>query len=216
MQSAHSFLRLWTHENRRVFKDRLTNDTDRVWIDTLLSDTLVKYFSVTWNEIEPNGPLLFGDYLDGMGAEQRVYDEVKDIGKAVQLMEEARNEYNEENSPMKLTLFTDCVEHISRISRVLRQPGGNALLLGVGGSGRQSLTKLACYMSEYELFQIEVSKQYGLNEWREDLKKLLLSAGLKEQPTVFLVTDTQLTNELFYNDLNNILNSGDVPNLYSD
>ena len=47
------------------------------------------------------------------------------------------------------------VEHTSRINRVIRQKGGHALLVGLGGSGRQSLAKLAAFIAGFDLFRRE-------------------------------------------------------------
>lgn len=69
-----------------------------------------------------------------------------------------------------LALLSYVLEHLSRISRVLKQPGGNALLVGVGGSGRQSITRLATSMGHMTMFQPEISKTYGITEWRDDLR----------------------------------------------
>ena len=130
-------------------------------------------------------------------------------------MEEALDDYNgETTAPMKLVMFLDAIEHVSRICRVIRLPLGNALLLGVGGSGRQSLTRLAAALEEFDLFSIEVAKGYGKNEWRDDLRKVLLMAGAEGTNVVFLFTDTQIVQENFLEDINNILNSGEVPNLW--
>ena len=94
---------------------------------------------------------------------------------------------------MNLVMFMDAVRHVSRISRVIRQPGGNALLLGVGGSGRQSLSKLATYMSTFQIYSITISKGYGPNEWRDNLRECLMNAGVENQNVVFLFNDTQVT-----------------------
>lgn len=115
---------------------------------------------------------------------------------------------------MKLVMFLDACQHVSKICRVLRQPQGNALLLGVGGSGRQSLSKLATYINNFKVYQIEVVKGYNMTNWRDNLKFVLLQCGVEGKATTFLFVDTQIINEQMLEDMNNVLNSGDVPQLY--
>ena len=49
------------------------------------------------------------------------------------------------------------------------------------------------YRADFECVQIELAKNYGVNEWREDLRKVMMKAGLENNPTVFLFSDTQVS-----------------------
>ncbi|KAK9888346.1 hypothetical protein WA026_000601 [Henosepilachna vigintioctopunctata] len=134
----------------------------------------------------------------------------------VEKMEYYLHEYNLiSKSPMNLVMFQFAIEHVSRVSRVLTQPNGNCLLVGIGGSGRHSAVKMASFMAEYNVYEIELSRNYGIIEWRDDLKKLLLKAGTEGKTTTFLFADTQISDELFIEDINTVLNTADVPNLYA-
>jgi dynein heavy chain len=121
---------------------------------------------------------------------------VDDFAKFQKRIEDYLEDFNSGSKvPMKLVMFLDACDHVSRICRILRQPLGNALLLGVGGSGRQSLSKLATYISNFRIYQIEVIKGYSMRDWRENAKTCLMMAGVEGKPTSFLFVDTQIINE---------------------
>ena len=155
--------------------------------------------------------------MNGIDVDPRFYQPIPDMEEFLHKIEDYLEEYNDTvRNPMKLVMFLDACEHVSRISRVLRQPQGHALLLGVGGSGRQSLSRLGSFIANYKISQIEVIKGYNMTNWREDIKKVLMTAGVENKPLTFLFVDTQIINEQMLEDINNVLNSGDVPNLYKN
>jgi dynein heavy chain len=89
------------------------------------------------------------------------------------------------------------------------------MCLHAGGSGRKSLARLATYVADQKCFTIEISKNYRVAEFREDLKALYRVAGCQNKPTTFLFDETQIKYETFVEDINNILTSGEVPNLFT-
>ena len=102
----------------------------------------------------------------------------------------ALNEYNETNAVMDLVLFEDAMKHVCRIARIILNPGGHALLVGVGGSGKQSLSKLAAHLCGYDVARIVISGSYGINNLKEDLQIMYKKAGLQDSGIMFLLQDS--------------------------
>lgn len=103
-----------------------------------------------------------------------------------------------------------------RINRILELPRGSALLVGVGGSGKQSLARLAAFISGLEVTQIQLKKGYGVGDLKNELSGLYLKAGLKNVGIMFLMTDAQIPNEQFLVMINDMLASGEIPDLFPD
>ncbi|GMH41668.1 hypothetical protein BSKO_09578 [Bryopsis sp. KO-2023] len=223
------YLRLWNHEILRVFYDRLVDEKDQQWFLSALKQTTAaslnadfdKLFKHVANEAsivdtESIRKCFFGDYMqEAEEPSLRPYSEVIDIGPLISKMEEFLVDHNSTSKQaMNLAMFLYAVEHVSRVCRVLKQPGAHMLCVGLGGSGRKSLSRLGAYICGMETFQIEISKNYTTVEWREDLKKMTRRAGGDGQACVFLFSDTQIKEESFVEDINCLLNAGEVPNMF--
>ncbi|CAM9221005.1 unnamed protein product [Bubo scandiacus] len=128
------------------------------------------------------------------------YKPVKGCESLRNILEEFLESYNEMHASVNLVLFeVPCVSAIS-ISCILEAPTGYALLIGVGGSGKQSLSRLAAYICFLKV----------------DLASLHIKTGAKNMPSVFLLTDAQVPDECFLVLINDLLASGEVPDLFSD
>ena len=62
--------------------------------------------------------------------------------------------------------------------------------------------------------QIEITKGYNIDSFRAFIKGLMRNCSDKNISTTFLFTDNQIISENFLEDINNVLNSGEIPNLW--
>lgn len=220
---------LWVHECQRVFADRMNDPGDKAWFRTLLNEKLNNIFQTKWSNIikarskeakaqptSDNESPIFIDFWDGEFDEMAKYKLVPSMEGLRLKVEEGLENYNTEPGArgMNLVFFTDALEHLCRIHRIIRQPRGNALLIGLGGSGRASLTRLATYLAGYSIFTIEIHKKYDSDRFHDDLRTLYRACGVKRQQKVFYFCDNQIMEASFLEDLNNMLSSGEVPNLF--
>ena len=231
-------VQLWQHEATRVFSDRLVSPADEDVFDQLLEAKLKQYFKdQIVKRQEPSGeasaapvspendasgskkkavaeeaPLIFTSFMSGATP---VYLPAENPLDLKHLLEDKLKLYNDTNPIMNLEMFNIAIQHTCRIARIIENPRGNALLVGVGGSGKQSLAKLASFICGYDVFQISVTQSYGLPDLRVDLQNLYLKAGVKNMPITFLLTDTQIVNDEWLVYINDLLSSGNIPDLFN-
>ena len=217
--TSPQFARLLRNECDRVFYDRLTTQDDQSAYIKELEAILKENYADGAGEAMAN-PILFGDFEQALerieaGGEGEFVPLYKDLGgysDIRKIFDGVLEQYNLENKEMTLVLFEQALEHLCRIHRIIRNQRGNALLVGVGGSGKQSLCKLASYCAGYKLFQITLSRGYGEDQFKEDLKELYKMLG--DGPVTFLFTDAHVVEEGFLEFINNMLTTGMVPALY--
>ncbi|XP_005399408.1 PREDICTED: dynein heavy chain 9, axonemal isoform X2 [Chinchilla lanigera] len=214
VKSTQDLVKLYLHESNRVYRDKMVEEKDFDLFDKIQTEVLKKIFDDMEETVAQTRSLnMYCHFASGIGEPK--YMPVQSWEVLTQTLVEALENHNEVNTVMDLVLFEDAMRHVCRINRILESPRGNALLVGVGGSGKQSLTRLAAFISSMDVFQITLRKGYQISDFKVDLASLCLKAGVKNLSTVFLMTDTQVADERFLVLINDLLAS-EIPDLYSD
>ncbi|XP_034179159.2 dynein heavy chain 8, axonemal kl-3 [Osmia lignaria lignaria] len=225
--SVTRLLKLWEHECTRVIADRFTSSTDTQWFQATLRRTAEKmlgsdfsYYIATETYFvnflrEPPEPT--GDEPDDFVLEApKIYEEIPSYDAVIAKVRQNMDQFNEYIRGMQLDLvfFHDALVHLIRISRILGVPRSNAMLVGIGGSGKQSLTRLASFIAGFSFFQITLTRSYNVGSLIEDLRKVYHAAGTGSRGQTFIFTDNEIKEEAFLEYINNILSVGEVANLF--
>uniref|UniRef100_A0A8C6C0I2 Dynein axonemal heavy chain 9 n=1 Tax=Monodon monoceros TaxID=40151 RepID=A0A8C6C0I2_MONMO len=215
VKSTQDLVKLYLHESNRVYRDKMVEEKDLDLFDKIQAEVIKKIFDDLKETVEQTQSLnMYCHFANGIGEPK--YMPVQSWELLTQTLVEALENHNKVNTVMDLVLFEDAMRHVCRINRILECPRGNALLVGVGGSGKQSLTRLAAFISSMDVFQIMLRRGYQTPDFKADLASLCLKAGVKNLSTVFLMTDAQVADEKFLVLINDLLASGEIPDLYSD
>ncbi|XP_049877279.1 dynein axonemal heavy chain 10 [Pectinophora gossypiella] len=172
---------------------------------------------LTLEEYVLRDPILFGDYRNALDEEEiRYYEDLLDYEAVYFLFQEILDEFNERVGKMSVVLFEDCLEHLTRTHRILRMDRSHAMIIGVGGSGKKSICRLAAFAAGCEVFEIVITRNYNENTFKDDMKRMYNQLGVDGKPTVFLFTASQILEEGFLEFINNILMIGMIPALFGD
>lgn len=203
--------RLFVHEAQRVYSDRLVTEEEITVFDGLFKDVLKKNISNISCEELYEAPLVYTNFVSST---DNSYLPIPSMDRLKVVLEGKLNEYNESNAMMDLVLFEQAMLHVTRINRIIQNPGGNAMLIGVGGSGKQSLCRLAAFIGDYETKQLAITSNFKVDDLKEELKTMYIASGVKGVQTVFLITDSQIVREEFLVYINSMLTSGWIPDLF--
>lgn len=212
---------LWRHECTRVFSDKLARQFDKDTVSSIISEVTASRFpafkndpSQWWADFQRDAPPSADDG-DELPA-PKIYEPVVSMDRVRAKAYEFLHKYNEQfpSRVMSLVLFDDALSHLMKVVRILQQKRGSAMLVGVGGSGKQSLTRLAAFICRQRSFRIAITKSYNENAFFDDLRALFVDCGQKNNPVTFLLTDSDIKTEEFLEHMNSVMATGEVAGLF--
>ncbi|OXB65796.1 hypothetical protein ASZ78_008863, partial [Callipepla squamata] len=184
-------LALFKHECSRVIADRFVTPEDTAWFDKAITKAVEECVGrgVAVPQAEPYFVDFLRDIPESTGDEPedfvfeapKIYEQIPSFEFLCEKLQMYQRQYNDciRGSSLDLVFFKDAMTHIIKISRIIRTTYGNALLVGVGGSGKQSLSRLASYIAGYKIFQITLTRSYNVSNLSDDLKLLYRTAGVE-------------------------------------
>jgi dynein heavy chain len=225
IKSAEVFYKLWIHECCRVLEDRLINYEDKKWFGETIIKEMNDKLQLKWDYttiFEKNKIRFSGIKSPDNPNMYEPIDDLEEFRKSLryyQIQYNAREDKAPNAAKMKLVFFEVAIDHFLRVFRVMRYPRGNMMLVGIEGLGKQSLTRLSAFILDHLFRELEMKSDFTVEGFKQWIRETVLNpcagpdAGKDGKKTTFMIVDNQITNDLALEMINNLLNSGEIPNL---
>lgn len=137
--------------------------------------------------------VLYGDFMKN---DDRVYQPLTNWKQLVSVLSEYQMRSNMSGSAASkhLVFFKEAVEHVCRACRVLRQPSAHMLLIGLDGTGKSTVLQLATFISNCELFRLNIKKAYSYSDFRDDLRAVFKLTALQKKRVVLFIADKDISD----------------------
>ena len=222
------YTRIWVHECLRIFNDRLTDPSDTAILFEKIKHCVKSIFRENFDSaFEHLGKvdgfvteynlrnLTFGDFI--AVEERKCYQEIISFDDFSKQGSQMVDEYVKANPAFQsdFMLFKFSMENVCKICRVLSQPGGNMILLGDGGTGRESAARIASILKQANFYKPPTSAKFSFKDWRDQIKVLLREAGGTGTCCIFFLNYETLSNESFLQDINTLLTNGEIDDIFT-
>lgn len=205
--TPEELVRLWGHEALRLFHDRLIEEPDRVWCQSLVDNVATRHFpGVDVHECLKR-PILYSQWL------RKTYQST-DRELLRDFVAARLKIFYEEELDVPLCIFDEVLDHVLRIDNVLRHPIGHLLLVGEAGTGKTVLTRFVAWMNGLTVFQIKATNRYSIENFDDDLRQLLRRVGVEGEKICFIFDESNALSSAFLERMNALLASGEIPGLF--
>ena len=205
--TLEELVRVWAYEGLRIFQDRLVTTEHKAWTDGLIDRAAQAAFPTVDVEQALRRPILYSDWLS------RQY-------KAVErppLRDYARARlrgYSEEELDTDIVLHDAVLDLALGADRILRQPAGHLLLLGVSGSGRTTVARFCAWLRGLALFTLPSACSYTEHDFDADLRELLRRVGVRGEKVCWTLDEGHVAHPARLEKLNTLLANAEVAGLF--
>ncbi|GBG24746.1 Cytoplasmic dynein 2 heavy chain 1 [Hondaea fermentalgiana] len=196
-------LDVFAYEARRIFSDRLVDESSRMAFESILGNIMRKI----WQH-RIDGDMLFSSLHDAE-AGSMVRTSLEDFEEMVQ---HGLMMYEREESELNLRLFPEMLQNVAHVDRVLSEASGSLMLVGRSGVGRRTSVMLVAHMRKMRFLTPTCVPE--AKAFQSDLKRAIESAGVEGTQTVLYVEDHHFFASEVLETINSLLCSGEVPGLY--